>query len=231
MISLFIRSYSKDFEWLTHSVRSMRANLVGISERILCVPDTDKVPTDISSYFDEIVYSNEFLPGYLQQQVDKVRAYKHCLHDNILFSDSDCIYFQRFDASQMLDGSKVRLYQTKYLSLEGQVLAWKGITKACTGIDPEYEYMRCQPIMHKSWTCRTLDSLHIYKEYLKIVQPNNLSEFNALGVIAKEFFPSDYTFVDTEKSPPTNTAKQYWSWGGMTPDISKELESLYVPME
>jgi len=226
MISLFVRSYSKDYQWLSHSVRSMRANLVGISERILCVPYNDIVPTDISAYFHKIVRVHEFLPGYLQQQVDKVRAYTHCLHDNILFSDSDCIFFQRFDAAQMLDGNKVKLYQTKYSSLAGDVLAWKDITRACTGIDPEYEYMRCFPIMHKTWTCWALDTLHQYKEYLKVVKPNNLSEFNALGVVAKAFYPNDYTFIDTEESLPAQTAKQYWSWGGITTDISKELEAL-----
>lgn len=226
MISLFVRSYSKDYEWLSHSIRSMRANLVGISERILCVPYNDIVPNDISSFFDKVVRSHEYLPGYLQQQVDKVRAYTHCLHDNILFSDSDCIYFQRYDANQMLDGNAVKLYQTKYSSLAGQVLAWRDITRACTGIDPEYEYMRCFPIMHKSWVCRALDNHHTYKEYLKVVKPNNLSEFNALGVIAKDQFPNDYVFIDTEESLPTQTAKQYWSWGGITPDISKELESI-----
>lgn len=226
MISLFVRSYSKDYVWLQHSIRSMRTNLVGISERILCVPYNDIVPNDISSFFDKVVRSHEFLPGYLQQQVDKVRAYQHCLHDNILFSDSDCIFFQRYDASQMIDGNTVKLYQTKYSSLSGDVLCWKDITKTSTGILPEYEYMRCFPIMHKSWVCRALDTLPIYKQYLQRVKPNNLSEFNALGAIAKEYYPHDYTFIDTEESLPAQTAKQYWSWGGITPDISKELESI-----
>lgn len=226
MISLFIRSYPKDFKWLSHSVRSMSKNLKGISDRVLCVPTASQIPNDISTYFNKIVYSHETLPGYLAQQVDKVRAYKYCKYENILFSDSDCIYFQEYDATQMLEGNKIKLYMTKYSSLEGQVLVWQNITKLTTGITPEHEYMRCFPIMHKAKTCTTLHTHHIYQHYLSIVQSNNLSEFNALGVMAKIYHPNDYIFIDTEESLPAQTAKQYWSWGGITPDISKELETI-----
>lgn len=226
MISLFVRSYPKDFEWLSHSVKSMTKNLVGISDRVLCIPHGSDVPNDISVFFNRLIFVPEQYPGYIAQQVDKVQAYLYCKHENILFSDSDCIYFQKFDATKMLEGNKIRLYCTAYNTMEGQVLAWKDITRLTTGINPEYEYMRCFPIMHKAKVCEALDTLPTYQNYLRTVVPNNLSEFNALGVIAKLYYPNDYIFLDTDHSLPTQSAKQYWSWGGITPDISKELENV-----
>jgi hypothetical protein len=80
--------------------------------------------------------------------------------------------------------------------------------------------------MHKAFVCKALDTLSVYNNYLQIVQPNNLSEFNALGIIAETYFPDSYNFVDTEVALPVQTCKQYWSWGGITPDISRELQSL-----
>lgn len=228
MISLFIRSYPKDFEWLTHSIKSMRKNLKGISDRVLCVPEGADVPNDISVFFDRLVHSPEILPGYLAQQVDKVRAYLYCQHENILFSDSDCIYFQEFDATQMLEVNRIILWKTKYSSLAAHrdVIRWRDITRLCTGIVPDWEYMRCFPIMHKAKVCKFLDELPIYQQYLNIVKDHNLSEFNALGTIAATHFNNDYIFKDTEVTLPTVTARQYWSWGGITPDISKELETI-----
>lgn len=227
MISLFVRSYEKDFEWLSHSIRSMRKNLKGISDRVLCVPTKTQIPNDISVYFNRIVYSAEKLNGYMAQQVDKVSAYKYCKHENILFSDSDCIYFQEYDATQLLDGNKIKLYRTRYKTIkDDNAFAWKDITKLMTGIDPSHEYMRCFPIMHKAIVCQALNESHTYQEYLKIVQANHMSEFNALGIIARTYYPDHYIFLDTEESLPLQTAKQYWSWGGITPDISKELEKI-----
>ena len=227
MISLFIRSYPNDFEWLSHSIRSMRKNLKGISDSVLCVPMGSSIPNDISVFFNRIVYSHESLPGYLAQQVDKVKAYQYCQYNDILFSDSDCIYFQEFDATKMLDGNRVKLYQTKYTSLEGQVLVWQKITHKTVDILPEHEYMRCFPIMHKAKTCELLDTLPSYNHYLTTVKHRELSEFNALGVIAKNYLPDMYEFVDTETiGYPSITAKQYWSWGGITSDILKELETI-----
>jgi hypothetical protein len=226
MISLFVRSYPKDFEWLHHSVRSMRKNLIGISDRVLTVPHGSQIPDDISSFFDRIYYSIETHPGYLAQQIDKVRAYKQCKYTDILFSDSDCIYYAPYDARKMIVDGKITLYKTRYSSLSGDVLTWRPITHVATGILPEWEYMRCFPMMHKSFVCKALDESTVYNSYLKILQPNNLSEFNALGIIADTYYSEHYNFIDTDISLPTQSTKQYWSWGGITPDIRKELQTL-----
>ena len=228
-VSLFVRSYPNDFEWLKHSIRSMEKNLHGIDETVLVVPSSsDDLPTEFKRFFDRIFSSQESHEGYVAQQIDKVKAYKYCKNENILFSDSDCIYYQPFGASSLLtDDNKCILYKTKYSSLSGDVLVWQGITERSTGIRPEFEYMRCFPIMHKAMTCFELDSNPIYQLYITNLTDRSLSEFNALGATA-EFteLRNQYEFIDTETKLPEVTAKQYWSWGGITKDIRNELEAI-----
>lgn len=227
MISLFIRSYSKDFEWLKHSVKSMQKNLLGIADRVLAVPTNTYIPSDIRYYFDKIVYIDETHEGYVQQQIDKIRAYKYCQHDHILFSDSDCVYYEPFDANCRLDNGKIILPKTKYSSLSREAQVWKDITYMSTLIDSEYEYMRCLPLMHHRKVLEYLDNLQNFQMYVNIVKDRELSEFNAIGALAEVMFPELYTFIDTETTTQKiPTTKQYWSWGGITEDIAKELKQI-----
>jgi hypothetical protein len=227
MITLFMRTYYKDIPWLIHSIKSMEKNLHGISYKVLAIPDnTPPLHISILNFFDKIVHIKEQYTGYLQQQIDKVRAYQHTDNEYILFSDSDCIYYNPVDANQYISNGLVNLYYTDYSKLEGDVLNWKAITHTSTGLNPEREYMRCFPIMHHRDTCEILDTLPAWNNYLPRIPAHALSEFNALGVIADKR-TNLYNLIDTHSSIPLMPcAKQYWSWGGITPDISKELEQL-----
>ena len=228
MISLFVRSYPNDFDWLSHSIMSMKKNLIGVDDRVLCVPIGSDVPNAIASFFDKVVYSDEEgRDGYVAQQIDKIRAYKHCAHQHILFSDSDCFYFNPFDATKMIEDEHIRLYMTKYSSMDGAVLQWQGITQIATDILPGWEYMRCLPIMHHAITCHHLDNLTHYNNYLQTMTHRALSEFNALGIIAAVRFPSKYKFIDTEVELPKQQSTQFWSWGGITEEIARKIGELY----
>lgn len=227
MISLFVRSYNKDFEWLSYSIKSMHKNLYNISEKVLAIPIGTETPSDIITFFDKIVYIEETHEGYIQQQIDKVRAYQYCSNDYILFSDSDCIYFKPFNAKcRLTEHHRIILPKTRYELVESAII-WKDITHATTNIMPEYEYMRCFPIMHHATVLDYLDNDQHYIAYLNLVSNRELSEFNALGIIAETYFSNLYKFIDTETvETPIPDAKQYWSWGGITEDIQKELEQI-----
>lgn len=229
MITLFVRSYYKDFEWLDYSVKSMRKNLTGISERVLAVPQHTVVPASISSFFDHIVYTEEAHPGYVAQQLDKIRAYKYCSNDYILFSDSDCIYYGPFNATSLLDSHKCILYKTHYDELTSNefVYRWKSIVKKAIGISPEYEYMRCMPILHHKEALQVTDGHGMLNNYIT-KKSINLSEFNIIGTLAEEILPHLYQFVDTKYRIPDyhSLPRQYWSWGGFNDDIRKELERI-----
>lgn len=226
-ITLFIRSYPGDFKWLKYSVRSMHKNLTGISEKILVVPNGSVVPVGISSFFDRIYYVPEQHTGYIQQQLDKVNAAQSTGNEYILFSDSDCMYYHPFDARRLISHSnKITLYKTPYTSLCINAQQWQAITQKATGIYSDFEYMRRHPIMHHADTCRHLSTDLTFRKYVNKLKDHSLSEFNALGVIAEQYYPHFYNFINTEDQFPETIVKQYWSWGGITPEIQSELDTL-----
>lgn len=225
MISLFIRSYPGDFEWLRYSIRSMRKNMTGVTEKVLVTPKCT-LPLDISSFFDKVFQVKEAKHGYIAQQVDKIQAHKYVTNPYILYSDSDCIYYQPYDATQMIVDGKVNLYYTPYDTLDGNVLNWRDITYKIMGIKPTLEYMRCFPIMHLKEVSMEVDMSSKLHKYIAALQDNALSEFNCLGLQAHVYHSSQYNLINTLDEFPKMQAKQYWSWGGITDDIRKELETI-----
>lgn len=232
MISLFVRSCPADFSWLDYSIMSMRKNLTGIDESVLVLPYNSSPPQAAVEFFDKIIHVHEKHNGYIQQQVDKVSAYKFCDGEFILFSDSDCIYYSPFDAAKdRFSDGRILLPKTSYASgALGQAIAWQAITYSATGIMPDYEYMRCFPIMHHRDVLKHLDNSGYYNNYLSVVKDKSLSEFNAIGVIAEKHYSHIYSFLDTLDGEYENrkvkTAKQYWSWGGMNHEVLSELNAI-----
>lgn len=223
MITLVTRSYDKDFEWLSYSILSMRKNLYDISHKLLIVPENTIIPNNISEFYNDIVFTVETKEGYVAQQIDKVGAYRYTDNAYLLYTDSDCIYYEPFYAMSMLDNSKIILPRTPYRELSGNVLNWQSIVKKMTGIDTEYEYMRAFPMMFHRDTCTLLDNNAIYNNYKHNVVQREFTEFNALGAIAETNHPELYKF--TSKTPVIR-ATQYWSWGGITDEIRQQLETI-----
>lgn len=237
MISVFVRSYPGDFAWLEYSVQSMKKNLTGFNESVLVLPEDCIAPQCAREFFTKVIHLPETYEGYIQQQLDKIRAYKYCSNERIMFTDSDCIFYEPFDIEkERMDGGKIILPKTRYSSLRlVSAYKWREATRKSTGIDPQFEYMRCFPILHHSDSLRWLDESEHFNKYLNEKVKSNrsrehilscLSEFNAIGVIAEEFYSNHYRFIDTDCDEFLRHAKQYWSWGGLTPKILTELESI-----
>ena len=63
--------------------------------------------------------------------------------------------------------------------------------------------------------------------YCCSVPNKEFSEFNVIGAIAEQHRAELYNILDTTIDPlPEKVAEQRWSWGGLTPEIRKELELL-----
>ncbi len=224
MITLFTRSYHKDFEWLSYSVKSMKKNLTGIDKRVLVVPFGQVPSQDILDFYDDVHYIKELhSDGYIAQQLDKVRAFEFTDSEYILFSDSDCIYYEPFNVlADRFINNRILLPITPYAELSGDVLVWKQITGKIFGYDPVIEYMRCFPILHHRSVCQA--TLQPVFQYARKLQDRSLSEFNCLGFIAATHFPHLYQFELANFR--IKTARQYWSWGGINETIQLELEAL-----
>lgn len=99
------------------------------------------------------------------------------------------------------------------------------------------------------------DNRHEVLEKYILRQPGvDFSEFNAIGAWLDKFHSARYNFIDTHEKVieekdvkrgktgiqhvstitykdlplPVNHVKQYWSWGGLTPEILAEMEAVGV---
>lgn len=225
MIALFLRSYIKDFQWLHHSVASMEKNLTGITDTILAVPARTPIPKNIANFFNKIVIDKtEHQDGYIDQQISKLKAHQYTNCEHILFSDSDCIYYKPFDANCRLKENKVILPYTPYAELDDNARMWQGITSRLLNKVPLNEYMRCFPILHHREVLAEVSPIIIPKA--KNLTDRSISEFNCMGLWADLYHQDKYLFLPTNNNTFPNT-KQYWSWGGITPEIAKEIQQLY----
>jgi hypothetical protein len=110
------------------------------------------------------------------------------------------------------------------------VRKWQPVVEKLFKEKPEWEYMGLNAssrLYHRS----TLISFH--QKFPNIVdyaqqQPKHkFTEFNFLGFFAEKFEPEKYYFWNIHRGkPPTIRARQFWSWGGVTPEIALELKEL-----
>lgn len=224
-ITLFVRSYPNDYKWLEYSVQSMRKHLEAIDYAILCIPSHVPPPREeVCLFFDQIINSPNYLniDGYVAQQLDKLEAWRDVNTDYILYSDSDVLFTGKITKDMLFHDGKPILRMTPYVEL-GDTVPWQTIVFNYLGIVSDYEFMRSQPILHRTQTVRDLH--HAFPNLItKGLQETNrmFSEFNFLGAFAYAF-EHPYHFTEEISSLPV---KQYWSWSGLTKEEEKEIQML-----
>jgi hypothetical protein len=235
--SIFIRSYAKDFRWLSYCVQSIKKYCSGFSEVVLTIPKKEEslLPSNISDHVTRVMLVKEETHGYIAQQVTKLLAHTYCMSDNIMYVDSDCVFFENCTPLDFCKDNKPILLKTnyevfrKYQNETGRiqnVLNWKNVTERAVKFNVDYEYMRRIPLIHTRDTLQTLNSTYpdLVKHCLSITD-NSFSEFNVIGAIAEKYHADQYYIQDTEvEALPKKFVEQYWSWGGLTKEIEENLK-------
>lgn len=224
--SIFIKTWKDDVKWLPFVLESIDKygkdydEIVIVADRS-CLEDVKALP---GVYFSHrIVAVENWDNGYIQQQWVKLNADAFIRSDHVLFVDSDCVFHSVFNEQSFMREGKPVLLKTKYGNLDGAEV-WKSITSSFVGFDVEYEYMRRLPWMYKT------SSLTAFKNkypntlnHLKNLTTRDFSEFNALGAYIDRYENDKYYVSDTTIWVPEPVAKQYWSWGGITPEVQTEI--------
>jgi len=221
--SIFIKTWKDDVKWLPYTLASIRKygegydRIVVVSDRS-CLPEVEFVAKDCT-----VVSVEDWENGYIQQQWIKLNADNFERSEYVLFVDSDCIFYSAFNEESFMRDYKPVLLKTKYGNLGGAE-AWRKITSDFVGFDVQYEYMRRLPWMYRtdSLTAFKNKYRHIY-QHLYTLKTRDFSEFNALGAFIDKYENDKYYVSDTEVWVPEPVAKQYWSWGGITPEIHTEI--------
>jgi len=221
--SIFIKTWKDDVKWLPYTLRSIDLYACGYDEVVIV---TDRSCSNLVKAIagnNRIVVVEDWENGYIQQQWIKLNADAFVTSEYVLFVDSDCVFHTVFTIDDFMREGKSVLLKTKYGNLEGAEI-WKSITSSFVGFDVEYEYMRRLPWMYRTSSLTNFKNRYPHTfEHLSHLTTRDFSEFNALGAYIDRYENDQYYVSDTTVWVPEPVAKQYWSWGGITPRIQAEI--------
>lgn len=230
--SIFIRTYDKDFEWLTYCLRSLAKFAHGFSEIVIAVPQGQEVWIRHLTR-ERIIPVHDAQPGYLGQQVSKLTADLHCKGDFILHCDSDVILTHDVTPQTFMHKGKPRWLITPWDEDMEAKRAWYHVLAKLFCQVSDYEFMRKSTIMiprfaYKAFRDFIQETRGMTMESWVMNQPGNeFSEFNAMGFYLWLHHRSSIEWHDTTKlGVPPIGERQFWSWGGLKPEIRKEMEAI-----
>ena len=227
---IVIRSYYKDFEWLSYCLASIARHAGGFRRVILVVPQKSLARLDyLGIEADEIHVSENHRDDYLGQQITKLTADLHTDADSICHLDSDCAFHGSLSPHDLMDGGKPVMVMTPYRLLPRQN-PWKGITQDFLGWPVGFDFMRRMPVLYPRWIYgelrRFASERHgVSLESYVLSRPHRgFSEFNALGGFAFERHRESFSWVDSSREPVRELpCKVFWSWGGIDDRTRREL--------
>jgi hypothetical protein len=230
MVSLYIRTFRGDICWLEYCLQSIHRNLRGWDEIIVCIPEGQEHHLAHLTT-ERMVICPAWKDDYIGQQVSKLQAHRHAKGDLILFVDSDLVFLPGADVKDLLVGGRPVIGKERYASpKDPAVRKWRPVVTKLFGQEPEWEYMGLNAssrLFHRS----TLEAFERrfpdIEAYARRQPRHKFSEYNFLGFFAEQTEPDRYAFVDVHaETPPAMKARQFWSWGGITPEIRAELATL-----
>lgn len=224
-VDIVIKSWPNDYAWLAYCLRSIQKFATGFNNIILLLPRS--APLTLTA---ETVVLLDQPESYLHQQIAKLNADRHTQADYILHFDSDMIFtapvtpdfWFKYDNPTWI-----------FSPFEDGNIQWKPVMQDCVGFEPHHEYMRRGAII-----CPR-DIYGAFRDYIAVKHgksmedyilsrpPNHFSEYNCLGFYASIFHTERFHWHNTATDGvPSWPFKQYWSWGGLTPEIRNEIEGI-----
>lgn len=213
MVTIFIKSYEKDFKLLYYAVLSINKFVKGNYDVILMLDNGNELPQNITEILTDkykVIHVDKYGSGYLFQQLCKITAHTVTSAEYIMFSDSDCIFDHEINVDEFVKDGKPEILYTDY-SKVGDALCWQNPTEEFIREPVPYEFMRRNCLIyHRS----TLEAISNFDGGLRfrIMKSQRFSEFNAIGAYAWYHERDKYNFVNTDTwdyVPPKAT--QLWS--------------------
>ena len=229
---IFIRSYSKDFPWLFYALKSIQRYASGFRDVIVVIPDTDDLP---GLTVEKVFKVKDTMSGYMQQQSTKMHADEFSDADAFLYMDSDCVFTEPVTPETFLTDGKPNWLHTPWEVVgEDAKRAWGEPMEKCIGEAPSSEFMRRHPQLIPRWALQEFRGFVSQKHgvsleyYIKSQPAGRFSEFNCIGFYLWLHHPEKIHWINTEEFLPPSVLKQFWSHGGLTPEIRQEIETLLV---
>lgn len=225
ILDIYIRTYYKDLEWLKLCLRSISKFVTGHRKIIICIPEGQQHLIEVWNLTQEkIITCEAHKNDYIFQQVSKLLSYKETDAEYILFVDSDVVFLNPTSVNEYFKDGKPIIFETKWEDA-GDAICWKEPTEKILGFQTETEKMRRMPLLYRRDTLEEIDKKF---NVISFADLDRLSEFNLVGSYAKVNESEKYYFWNTHENPdlPEMKSRQYWSWGGCTQEVKKEIEEL-----
>jgi hypothetical protein len=233
--AVFIRSYRKDLEWLRWCLASIERWCSGFAEIVVVVPESswawarrEGLPA-AGARFERCP---DVRDDYLGQQVTKLLADTYTDADYVVHVDSDCVFRRPTRPADLIAGDRPLVHHCA-AELLGRHRPWQRPTERFLGWPLARDYMRHPPFTFPRWLYAELRELcharhGVDVERYVLAQPfREFSEFNALAAFAHRFHADRFEWIDVgADGVPDPACVWYWSWGGVTPAIRREIEAL-----
>jgi hypothetical protein len=233
-VDLFIRSYHKDFRWLSYCLRSVGKYAHGFRKTILVVPASSAERLTLSGLGRavEVHVCDNFVDDYLGQQVTKLYADEYSDADFICHMDSDCLFRCNVTPQDLFSDGRVVIHITSYGKLPNAI-GWQKLNERIMGWAVEYDFMRRQPLTFPRWLYPALRS-HIarlheqpVRDYIMSQPPRGFSEYNAMGAFAYYRHFDAFVWKERDQREPNESiCRWFWSWGGISATIQDEIDAI-----
>ena len=223
-MTIFIKTWINDLDWLQFCLRSIAKYAPSFNVVIVADNNCKKIINGWGLTREKVVYVNPTFDGYLYQQLVKLRAFDYTDDEYILFIDSDCIFTDNVDKDFFIKDGKIDLLMTPYEDIP-EVMFWKEITDKAILYDVEFEFMRRNGLAYHRNTLIDLwgKYSHNFFNLLKTAKNRQFSEFNLIGAYAYKYDQEKYNFINTRDNIPYHPIRQFWSWGGITKEVTSEV--------
>ncbi|WP_298331402.1 tetratricopeptide repeat protein [Asticcacaulis sp.] len=239
-VDLLYKTYKPDEEWLQYAILSAKKNIVGIRNIIVLADEGDNI---VLPNLDNIVY-REFskplgppmwgkAPGYSWQMGLKLSWTDVSDADAALILDSDCMVCRPMNVEELYrDGGPAWYYRSWEAAGEG--VAWKSAVDYFLGMETAHGHM-----------CRngfflTREATEGFRAFMReqfnqtpleyVMDSSRIfsaCEYEMFGAYLHYVERHGYTMKDTQYIGVENWPfLQYWSWGGLSEDVRKELKEL-----
>jgi len=231
---IFIRTYEKDFEWLTYCLRSLAVHAPHIPT-VVTAPNFSGFEAPVRDNLHFRFCATRHADGYVDQQLCKLWA------DNVATVVPDATHVIHLDSDTALVDSldhvfsegKPIMLRTPYDDLPREAEIWRAPTEKHLGFPVAHEYMRRLPLVYPiSLYAKLRIHLaarhgHEWQRWVDTIEGRQVSEFNLLGAFAYKYHRNQFKWVDTDSQPlPPLVVKQHWSWGGIA-EHKADLERLF----
>lgn len=242
---IFIRTYPGDYGWLDYCLQAVGKYARGFRKIWIMSPAEPSDPLRLlvqgfGGQAEWKLVNDECKDGYLAQQITKLYADMQTDADYILHLDSDTLFTREVTPYSFLDNGKLAWYYTPYPiwyvppgHTEKKLVHWQPITEKFMGFVQPFEFMRRLPMMIPRWLYPKLREYchqthrRVISEYIGAQPLREFSEFNALGALAFCHYHDRFEWINTlQHTMPAPLARQFHSWGGITPDTEKEIQEI-----